>query len=72
MTLAEWLTASKTPDNEFATRIGVSRVTLYRFKAGKRVPDRDTMERIHAETSGAVQPNDFFDISKSEAVRASA
>lgn len=63
MTLADWLTLTKTPDNEFASRLGVSRVTLYRFKAGRRVPDKATMERIHSETSGAVQPNDFFDIS---------
>jgi transcriptional regulator with XRE-family HTH domain len=62
MTLDDWLTSTKTPDNEFATRIGVSRVTLYRFKSGKRVPDRALMEKINAETNGAVEPNDFFNI----------
>lgn len=62
MTLDAWLKLTKTPDNEFAGRLGVSRVTLFRFKTGRRVPDRLMMEKINAETVGAVEPNDFFNI----------
>lgn len=60
MKLAAWLKQTKTPDGAFADAIDVSRVTLYRFKKGIRVPDRRIMERINAETAGAVTPNDFF------------
>ncbi|MGM4891233.1 helix-turn-helix domain-containing protein [Tardiphaga sp. 839_C3_N1_4] len=60
MKLDAWLSTTGTPDNEFARRIGVSRVTLFRFKTGRRVPDRSTMEKISAETRGDVAPNDFF------------
>lgn len=62
MKLAEWLSATNTPDNEFAGRLGVSRVTLFRFKTKRRVPDRAMMEKINVETAGAVAPNDFFDV----------
>lgn len=62
MTLEAWLTSFGVPDNEFAKRIGVSRVTLFRFKTGRRVPDRGMMESIHHATDGAVTPNDFFNI----------
>ena len=62
MTLEEWLRQSKTPDNVFAGRLGVSRVSLFRFKTGRRVPDRTIMEKINIETGGDVQPNDFFKI----------
>jgi transcriptional regulator with XRE-family HTH domain len=67
MTLAAWIAAKKVPDNVFARQIGVSRVTLFRFKTGRRIPDRQTMERIVIATNGAVTPNEFFDVpSKSE------
>jgi transcriptional regulator with XRE-family HTH domain len=63
MTLDAWITETGTPDNEFARRLGVSRVTLFRLKTGRRIPDRETMEAIHRETGGRVTPNDFFNIS---------
>lgn len=62
MTLDEWLSQSPLKDHEFADAIGVSRVTLFRFKTRRRIPDRDIMESIHRETGGAVSPNDFFDL----------
>lgn len=62
MKLAAWLEHTGTPDNVFARRIEVSKVTLYRFKTGLRVPDREAMARIVAATDGEVQPNDFYDV----------
>jgi transcriptional regulator with XRE-family HTH domain len=62
MTLDDWLAQSALKDHEFATRIGVSRVTLFRIKTGRRTPSREVMERIHDATNGAVEPNDFFDL----------
>lgn len=67
MTLDAWLSQTKTPDNEFARRISVSRVTLFRLKTGRRKPNQTTMERIFAETSGEVTPNDFFNLQRGAA-----
>ena len=62
MTLNEWLRASTTKDKDFAKLIGVSRVTLFRLKTGRRRPDSALMEKIFNATSGAVTPNDIFGI----------
>lgn len=62
MTLDAWIVSTRTPDNVFADKVGVSRVTLYRFKTGKRTPDQATMARIFEATGGSVTPNDFFNI----------
>jgi transcriptional regulator with XRE-family HTH domain len=62
MTLDAWLSSTRTPDNEFARRIDVSRVTLFRLKTGRRSPNKRVMELIHTATAGAVTPNDFFNI----------
>lgn len=69
MKLADWLGLPDAPKGTvFARRIGVSRVTLFRFKTGRRIPDRPTMEKINAETNGDVAPNDFFNIVEPERV----
>lgn len=47
---------------EFASRIGISDVTAWRYENG-RVPDPGVLERIIAATGGAVTPNDYFDVS---------
>jgi hypothetical protein len=47
-------------DAEFAERIGVSRQSLWRYKAMERVPRPKIMAKIQAETSGAVTANDFI------------
>lgn len=60
MTLATWLTQTKTPDAEFADRIGVSRQSLWRYKAMERIPRPKIMAKIQAETFGAVTANDFI------------
>lgn len=68
MKLAAWLEKTDTKDNEFARRIDVSRVTLFRFKTGRRIPDQKKMEKIHTETGGEVAPNDFYNIAQPERV----
>lgn len=67
MTLDVWLKTTGTPDGEFARRIEVSRVTLFRLKTGRRSPNRQVMERIHLATGGDVTPNDFFNIGETSA-----
>ena len=72
MKLDAWLETSGTRDNVFAKRIGVSRVTLFRIKTGRRIPEREVMEKISAETDGAVTPNDFYDIGEPGALKEEA
>lgn len=45
---------------EFGRRIGRDKSTVARYCDGERIPDRDTMPRIVAETGGAVTANDFY------------
>lgn len=66
MKLNAWLAASPLKDHEFAGKIGVSRVTLFRLKKGLRPPKRDVMTKINEVTEGAVTPNDFFDLPETE------
>jgi transcriptional regulator with XRE-family HTH domain len=60
MRLRQYLDDRKMPIPAFAERIGVSTQAVHRYVAGDRVPRREVMERIKAETGGEVQPNDFF------------
>jgi DNA-binding transcriptional regulator YdaS (Cro superfamily) len=45
---------------ELARQLGVSHTTVIRWCDGTRIPRSEMMDRIRAETGGAVQPNDFF------------
>ena len=61
MKLSAWLSRHSVKRSEFARRIGVSpgAVTQICREEGSW-PSRETAERIFAETSGAVTPNDFL------------
>lgn len=73
MTLDKWLNDHpEISDKDFARRIGVSRVTLFRLKTRRRMPGQIVMERIHTETGGDVAPNDFFNIGETSAISASS
>lgn len=60
MKLASYLEREKISDSAFAARIGVSRQALWRYKSGDRRPEWALLEKIVAETCGAVTPNDFL------------
>lgn len=62
MKLREWLDAEGVSNAAFAERIGRTAEAVRRYAADERIPDKETMPRIVAETTGAVTPNDFFDI----------
>ncbi len=59
MSLRDWLESTRTPVPDFATRIGVHRVTLYRYIAGTDMPRPATVARIEAGTGGAVTVADL-------------
>lgn len=60
MTLADYLVDRKIKDSDFAEAIGVSRMTLWRYKSGDRRPEWDVLKRIVQATDGHVTPNDFL------------
>ncbi len=66
MKLSKWLTANRTSNRDFATRIGVAPTTVRRYLGGDmpwgRLPDRASMVSIYVATRGEVTPNDFFDM----------
>ncbi|KQS82161.1 XRE family transcriptional regulator [Methylobacterium sp. Leaf361] len=61
MRLADFLADRGIKDSDFAETIGVSRMTLWRYKSGDRRPEWDVLKRIVQATEGHVTPNDFLD-----------
>lgn len=63
MKLSNWRKAQNPPLTlaDVAKRIDRSEAATSRYENG-RVPEPDTMRRIHDLTGGAVTPNDFYDI----------
>lgn len=59
MTLRDWLAANNISDQDFAERLGVNRMSVWRYRTGVIVPDKDMLNRIRSETAGAVTANDF-------------
>jgi transcriptional regulator with XRE-family HTH domain len=62
MKLSEYLSRTSTSRRDFAETIGVSPETVRRYVAGKRIPEKEVMERIAGATSMQVTANDFFGI----------
>ena len=60
MNLRSYLDEQKITPAAFAAAIGVMPASIYRYLSGERLPHREVMEKIAAETGGKVQPNDFF------------
>lgn len=65
MKLNEYIKKNNINITEFAKLIGVKRNSVHRYKRG-RPPKEVVMNKIIHYTKGAVQPNDFFDSSKSK------
>lgn len=66
MTVDEWLRTNDVTEAEFAERIGSSQAAVNRYRKG-RIPEPRVMRRILTATAGAVTPNDFYGLQKSEA-----
>lgn len=67
MTLKEWLADNDITVAQFASRINRAPESVRRYVSGDRIPDKETMPVIVAETGGAVTANDFFGISPQDA-----
>lgn len=68
MTLKEWLSEKGIEPGAFAERIGRTAESVRRYLNGDRIPDRQTMPLIVAETGGRVTANDFFGIDAADHV----
>lgn len=60
MNLEDYMTREGLTDAAFAEKISVDAVTVGRYRRRERMPRREIMKRINAETSGAVTADDFF------------
>jgi transcriptional regulator with XRE-family HTH domain len=58
--LDSYLEANGLTASAFAARLGVSEATISRLRKGKQSPSWDLIQRIAAETSGQIEPNDFL------------
>ena len=63
MTLKDWLAEQQLSVGDFAARIGRTAESVRRYANGERIPDKETMPLIAAETGNVVTANDFFGIS---------
>jgi transcriptional regulator with XRE-family HTH domain len=60
MRLADYLSREGISDTEFAAMIGVSRMSVGRYRSGERRPEWDVLARIVEATRGEVTANDFL------------
>lgn len=67
MKLAAFLSLSGITRSQFAERIGVTGATITGYCSGSIWPKREVMERIVAETNGAVTADDFLQMDDSSA-----
>jgi putative transcriptional regulator len=59
MQLHEYMAREGLSDGEFAAKIGKTRMAVFRYRTGRRMPSADAMAAIARATAGAVTPNDF-------------
>lgn len=60
MKLSLYLEKTGLSVSAFAARIGVDHSSVSRYARDERIPGRDVMQRIRAETGGAVTADDFY------------
>ena len=70
--LRTWRKAQKITLGELSKRLGMSDASLSRIERGEQWPDRDTIQKIVAETNGGVSINDFFELAAPAAPRVKA
>lgn len=60
MKLSEWREEREWTQERLAEELGCTALTVYRYETGRRMPDREAMEKIFFVTEGKVEPNDFY------------
>jgi len=62
MKLETYLKMSEITDADFAEKLGVNVISVRRYLAGQRIPNREVMEAIARNTGGEVRANDFYNM----------
>ena len=60
MTLDDYLSRRRGEARFLADTLGVTEVTVYRWRTGRAMPSHERIKQIEAETYGAVTPQDWF------------
>lgn len=66
MQLGDYLKKHQLTPQDFAPKIGVKVLAVYRYISGARIPTKPIMHRIFKVTGGQVTPNDIFGIHPNE------
>ena len=59
--LRKWLEINKLRQEDFANQLGTFQPTVHRWLAGDNNPSWPYLRKIHALTSGFVEPSDWLD-----------
>jgi transcriptional regulator with XRE-family HTH domain len=60
MKLDKWIEKTGVRPSDLADELRVSRMALWRYRQGERIPSPEIMRRLMRRTQGEVQPNDFY------------
>lgn len=60
MKLNEYIEKTKLEVDKLADSLDVTPMCVYRYLSGKRIPNKEVMNKIYDFTNGEVTPNDFF------------
>lgn len=66
MKLKEWRLKNNKTQEQMAIDLGVDQSAICNWEQGKKIPDKENMQKIIAYTNGEVQPNDFYGVSNEE------
>lgn len=58
--LKQFLKDNNMTQRAFAKTLNISEMAVYYYLKGKRIPNRDIMQKITELTNGYVTANDFF------------
>lgn len=60
MKLQEYLSKTETSQRKFAARVGITESAMSQYIKQGRIPAHEIIKKIHRETEGQVQPNDWY------------
>ncbi len=59
MKLHEWMTLTRTTEDQLAEMTGISQASINRYRRGPRIPMREAQDKIARATQGAVTRDDW-------------
>lgn len=62
MKLKDWRKKENKNQDKVAEDLKVDQSSVCCWEQGKKLPDKENMQKIVAYTNGEVQPNDFYEV----------